>query len=294
MFPLYLQLNFILKSNLMVYKWMLIATICVLSAGVYSQEQDQLILPDVNEQDVEPFLFSMSTLTADKTPWVLSYSGSYGDNLTRAFGFNGVDQQLGVKGYLGKRFTLIGYLAVGVESVDNSAVSAQRAEVVRDLIGGNRNQKLRLGAGLGMSRDYSNVFSAVSRFTSTFESSNWKIGGNLLLEKALSGDRDAVDVITSLGIQYRLIGNLYAGAEAIGEDLEGIWEEDEAEGGAKLMLGPSVNLVPEKSRFTFSLSGGPVFWLTRSEVTNPAAIRDLPNDNGVIVRARLIFNLAGS
>ena len=107
----------------------------------------------------------------------------------------------------------------------------------------------------------------------------------LILEDALYGQ------ITSLGIHYRFTGNLYGGMEAIGEDLEGLWEEDEAEGGAKIMLGPSLNLAPSHSYFSFSLSGGPVMYVTRSPVTNPNAIRELPSENGLTLRARIIYTI---
>ncbi|MCK3684771.1 hypothetical protein [Maribellus sp. YY47] len=252
-------------------------------------------IPDIKDtRSAEPFLFSTSTLTAQDLPWVLSYGGSYGNNLSRGFGFNGVDQQLGVKGYLGNRFTMLAYVSLGVASADNSVVSAQRAEIIRDLIGGKKTDGIRLGFGGGLSRDYGGVFSIVGRATGSLESKRWKLAGNLLLEKALSSGRDKVDVLTSCGIHYKITDHFFAGAEAIGEDLEGLWEEDEAEGGARMMFGPSLNVVPERSRFTFSLSGGPAVYLTRSVVTNPDAIRELPGDNGMTVRARVVFNLSGS
>lgn len=263
--------------------------------NVLAQNPENLKLSEVNTlRSAEPFLFSTSTLTAKDLSWVLSYSGAYGNNLSRGFGFNGIDQQLGLKGYLGKQFTLLSFVALGIASEDNSVASAQRAEIIRDIVGGKKTDGLRLGIGSGMSRDYGGVFSVVGRFTAAFEKKRWMLGSNFLLEKALSGDRDKVDVLTSLGVQYKISENLYAGAEAIGEDLEGLWEEDEAEGGARLMFGPSINVIPERSRFSFSLSGGPAVYLTRSIVTNSDAIRKLPGDNGMTVRARVIFDLSGS
>ncbi|MCE4564324.1 hypothetical protein INQ51_08365 [Maribellus sp. CM-23] len=261
----------------------------------YAQESETTSFPEIGStRSAEPFLFSTSTLTARDAPWVLSYGGSYGNNLSRGFGFNGVDQQLGVKGYLGRRFTMLTYVSLGVASADNSVVSAQRAEIIRDLVGGKKTEGLRLGIGGGLSRDYGGVFSVVCRTTGALESRRWKLAGNLLFEKALSGNRDKVDVLTSLGVQYKITDHFFAGVEAIGEDLEGLWEEEEAEGGARMMFGPSLNLVPDRSRFSFSLSGGPAVYLTRSVVTNPDAIRDLPGENGMTVRARVIFSLSGS
>jgi len=134
----------------------------------------------------------------------------------------------------------------------------------------------------------------LSRVTVSYEAPRWKAGGNLLLEKAFAKDRDEIDVITSLGVHYRLSGSLYGGVEAVGEDMEGFWDDEEAEGGAKLLVGPSLNMTPKKSKLSFSLSGGPVFYGTQNQRTNPEAIRELPSRSGLMVRARVLFNLSGS
>lgn len=57
------------------------------------------------------------------------------------------------------------------------------------------------------------------------------------------------------GLHYRLLGKLYGGYEAVGEDLKGLWDEDEAEGGAKILVGPSLNMTTNNSRISFSVSG---------------------------------------
>lgn len=240
----------------------------------------------------EPFLFSVTTLTPEDLKWSIDYSGSYGERVSGPFGYDGIGQQFAVKGYVGKQFTLYASVALGLQG-DNTA-SAQQVEVIRNFFGGKKNQGLSIGAGLGIRRDYSNVKSLLSRITISYEAPRWKAGGNLLFEKAFANNRDAIDVITSLGFHYHLSGSLYGGIEAVGEDLEGFWDQEEAEGGAKLLVGPSVNMAPKKSRLSFSLSGGPVFYGTQNQRTNPEAIRELPSQSGLMVRARVLFNLSGS
>ncbi len=241
----------------------------------------------------EPFLFSVTTLTEEDQTWSVNYLGSYGERVEGPFGYDGVGQQFSLKGYLGSKLTLYAYTALGIPDGDNAA-SAQQIEVIRDFIGKRKPEGLRLGAGLGVSRDYSDVKSLLSRITMSFDVLRWKVGGNLLLEKSFASDRDAIDVITSMGLQYHFGGSLYGGIEAVGEDLEGFWDEEEAEGGAKLLVGPTINLIPNHSRFTFSAAGGPVMYATHSELTNPDAIRELPSQTGLTIRARIIFNLSGS
>ncbi len=80
----------------------------------------------------------------------------------------------------------------------------------------------------------------------------------------------------------------------MGQDLEGFWDSEEAEGGAKLLIGPSINVAPQSSRFSFSVSGGPVFYATHSTAVASGAIRDVGNvsaQNGYALRAMVSFNL---
>jgi len=241
----------------------------------------------------EPFLFSTTTLTPEDLRWSMDYSSSYGERVSGPFGYDGIGQQFAVKGYLGNRFTCYANTSFGFTG-GAQVLSAQQAEIIRDLFGGKKNMGLRIGLGIGVQRDYNNVKSALSRVTASFDAPRWKIGGNLLFEKAFAKDRDDIDVISSLGFHYCLLGRLYGGMEAVGEDLEGFWEEDEAEGGAKLLIGPSLNMTTNNSRISFSISGGPVVYASHSPLTNTEAMRELPNQPGLTIRARVVFNLSGS
>ncbi len=269
----------------------LISGIIVIAAEAQNPEENDVF---TTTRTSEPFLFSVTTLTPEDLTWSLDYSGSYGERVAGPFGYDGIAQQFGLKGYLGNRFTLYANASFGFPGEDNGANSAQQAEIIRDFIGGKKMHGLRFGLGVGVRRDYSNVKSLLSRVTASFDAPRWKAGGNILFEKAFADNRDDIDVITSLGFHYRLIGKLYGGVEAVGEDLEGFWDEEEAEGGAKLLIGPSLNMAPKNSRLSFSVSGGPVFYATRNQMTNPEAIRDLPSQSGLTVRARVVFNLSGS
>ena len=268
----------------------LLILVSLFSVLIYGQNQERSPSQNIISQAVQPYLFSVNTLTADSPIWSIDYSGGYGERVEDPFGYEGVDQQVAVKGYLGNRFTLYARAAFGFPD-GGSVSSAQQAEVIRDIIGGEKTLGFRLGLGLGGRFDYENVGAATGRITASYDTSFWRLNGNLLFEKAFSDDRDAIDIITSIGFQYRIFGNFYAGAEALGEDLEGFWDDEEAEGGAKVLVGPSLNLTPNASRFSFSLCGGPVIYATQSQMQPSEAIRDLPQKNGFTVRASILYNL---
>ncbi len=247
----------------------------------------------VSPRTSEPFLYSVTSLTPHDLKWSFDYSGSYGENVTGAFGYDGVSQQLAVKGYLGKQLTLYANASLGLAG-QNEIASAQQLEILRNFIGGKKTTGITLGWGIGARRDFTNVMSVISRGTLSFNTIRWKTNGNVLFEKAFASNRDAIDVIFSAGIHYNFVSGFFGGIEAIGEDLEGFWDKEEAEGGAKLLVGPSINLVPKNSKFSFSLSGGPVFYATQNQVTNPDAIRELPKESGLMIKARVVFNLSGT
>lgn len=270
------------------------AVICFSTIKCAAQNQSVTQFSKYNEGlAVQPFLFSLNTLTADHTKWNINYAGSYGQRGIRQVGNDGLGQQLGVKGYLGSRFTLYASAAVGFAN-GGGISSYEQAEVLRDVIGGKSNLGFRLGAGLGLCRDWSSVASAISRITASFDQANWRLAGNLRFEKAFNKSRDNLDLISSLGYQHRVGSRLYVGFEAVGQDLEGFWETEEAEGGAKLMIGPSINLMPYNSKLSFTLAGGPVFYATRSSVLPSEAVREIGNlatTNGYTLRALINFSL---
>ena len=272
------------KNNLILVGFLLIT---LMTRG---QQSEKTLYSDFI-QSPRPFLFSMTTLTDASHAWSIDYSGGYGERISGAFGYAGIDQQIAVQGYLGNRFTLFAKAAVGFP--DAGGVStAQQAEVVRDIVGGKKAMGFRLGLGLGGWYDYERAGAATGRITAAFDTPFFRLNGNMLFEKAFASDRDAIDVITSIGFQYRVLGGLYAGVEALGEDLEGFWDDEEAEGGAKVLVGPSINLTPLSSGFSFSFSGGPVIYATQSQIEAPSeAIRDLPVKNGFTVRARIVYTL---
>ena len=99
--------------------------------------------------------------------------------------------------------------------------------------------------------------------------------GNALFQKPMSEGRDAVDLITSVGWARKLPRGVSLGVEAIGEDLEGFWDREEAEGGARLLAGPSLHISPAGARWQLTATGGPVFH-PRDTQQSSDALRDLP------------------
>jgi hypothetical protein len=269
-------------------------TLLLATASVRAQSvTDMRAVNATGRGAVQPFLFSVNTLTGSNAYWAINASTNYAERTSGQFGYDGAAQQIAIKGYLGNRFTFYANANLGFAR-NGGLNSAQQAEIIHDFVGGRQAYGARFGLGLGANRDFSSVGAVFSRFTASYEAPRWRLGGNLRVEKAFSGSRDGIDLVTSFGFQHRLAGPVFAGFEAMGQDLEGFWEADEAEGGAKLLIGPSINIAPANSRFSFSASGGAVFYATHSMVPGSGAIRDVGNtatQNGYTIRAMVSFNL---
>ena len=159
-----------------------------LLAGLAANAQNQQYIKPLGSgggSAPQPFLFSVNTLTAESAGWSANYTGAYGERTTGPFGYDGVDQQFAIKGYLGNRFTLFANADLGVSNRGGTE-SAQQAEVIHDFVGGNKLFGSRFGLGFGVNRDFSNTGAIFSRVTASFEAASWRIGGNLRFEKAFS------------------------------------------------------------------------------------------------------------
>jgi len=77
--------------------------------------------------------------------------------------------------------------------------------------------------------------------------------GELVLEKAFAEGRDPIDLHLSLTNSVPVLPFLHLGVEYRGDDLEDLWEEEEAEGGARHFAGGFVAFLFGDQ---FSVQGG--------------------------------------
>ena len=135
----------------------------------------------------------------------------------------------------------------------------------------------------------------IARVVAGHSAELWHLQGNVLFQRPMSSERDAVDLITSVGWSRTLTHGVSLGVEAIGEDLEGFWEQEEAEGGARLLAGPSVRVAPDGRRWQLIATGGPMFHPADTGRAS-GALRELPPDRprtGYALKVSLSLDLLG-
>lgn len=184
-----------------------------------------------------------------------------GTREVRPFGSSGVES--------GARFKFNALDRVAIEGWGGALVSdgtyvnaAWSAEVSARILEQSRHF-VNLSLGAGFMRDYQSVSIPRARVTlgRTFGRVDTSLSGLFELPQAAS--RDGVDVILGAAASYRVSRTFAVGAEVLGEDLEGLWNAKEAEGGAKLVAGPTVWFKPAPS-FHLKLNAAAVVSATQS------------------------------
>lgn len=101
-------------------------------------------------------------------------------------------------------------------------------------------QGVDLGLAFGFGRDFRDTWFPRVRLYLGAQTGRLQFRAGVVAEFPLAEGRDDVDVVMSAAAAYRLSESWALGVEAAGEDLEGFFEEHEAEGGARLLLGPTL------------------------------------------------------
>ena len=186
------------------------------------------------------------------------------------------EHRVGVQAALGHRLTLVA--RVGLSDGSAGVRSSQQGELLYGVVQAP-SRRASLAIGLGVRHEAEGVNVLLGRVAAGRSAGDWRLDGNALFEKPYAAMRDAIDLITSVGVARRVTPSVHVGVELIGEDLEGFWEEDEAEGGARVLVGPSIRFAPPAARWQVSVAGGPVLHATRSAERSDAP-RSLPDAGG--------------
>ena len=249
-----------------------------------------LILPTAAAAQDRPFVFTLATSppTLSSGPQLrVDYELGLGDQAFHQQTSNGPEQRVGLQATVG-RLTFIGHVGVATET--GSYQSSQQGEVLVSLLP-RQASRFALAAGGGVVHEAGGANVLLGRLVAGHEGTATRVYGNLLLQHPLAAGRDAVDVITSVGWAARLTSSMSLGVEAIGEDVEGFWNPDEAEGGSRILLGPSLHLAPAGKAWQLSLAGGPTFHPTAVTGKFTTALRDLPATTTRDCAARMTFGI---
>jgi len=238
-----------------------------------------------------PFLFSVSTPTESSTStFRLEYDVGAGEQMFQSATTNQPEQRVAAQASW-RRVTVIGRFGVVAVS-DAPNRSMQSGEMLISLLD-QRQSRVTLAAGGGAEREPDGVTVLLARIVAAHDTPTWRLHGNVVFEKPLDPTRDALDVAFTSGWSRTIASGVALGVEEVAEDLEGFWDPNEAEGGARILVGPSLHLAPHGRAWQFTATGGPSFHPT-SSTRSSDAFRDLPPVAGRVgyaVRAGLTYRI---
>ncbi len=230
------------------------------------------------------FLFTMAQ-PGPNEPSFVHYDAAYGRQTFEPFGSDGVEQNLGLQANLGETFTLSAYLGMALNS--GASETTQQAELLGRVLRTD-DAGVDFSAGLGFRHEYSGTDVLLGRFIVGRRFNQWDAYGNLILEHAFAANRDDIDLTTTLGFSREITKGVRLGVEAVGQDLEGFWTPDEAEGGAVVFVGPDASLAFPGTPWNMDVGGGAIIRATYSPESS-SALRALPQSNGFIIRSELSY-----
>jgi hypothetical protein len=85
-----------------------------------------------------------------------------------------------------------------------------------------------------------------------------RLAASALGQHVVAPGRDAIDLVMTAGASYELWQTLRLGAEYVVQDLEGAFEHDEAEGGVRHFVGPTIGVHLGRAQ----IGAGPAFGLS--------------------------------
>jgi len=219
----------------------------------------------------KPFAFSITTADTPTRPQArVDYEVGAGEGSFHSNDAYQPEQRFNLQASIG-RITLLG--RVGLTSDGSAYQSSQSGEMLVTLT--PRGSRLSLAAGGGALHEAGGTNVLVSRIVVGSGSDVWTSQGNMVLQHPLDPDRDPLDLLFTGGISRRIAPHAAIGVEAVGEDLEGFWDPAEAEGGARLLVGPSLHLSWASGKWQLLCAGGPTLH-PRANERSSDALRDLP------------------
>jgi len=237
------------------------------------------------------YLYIVTPEQVGKNEWRAKYESAYAVDAVQPFGEDGVEQRVGTVYGISKRINLSAVASAVVDNGKSTTLGAAQVELMADLMPKTKSG-LALSAGAGWLREYQGVQTALARAALSWQKPKWRLDANALLQKPFAENRDAVDVLFSLGANAGLSQRWRVGVEALGEDLEGFWEEEEAEGGAKLLLCTTLAWSIQE-KLSLRLGAGPIYYLTRSNQDSqaPRMLHTSDTSVGALVRLSALYRI---
>ncbi len=203
-----------------------------------------LILPGLIHSEEKLFLYSSNYATPARREINLQYKIDYNRRACVKCGEKDVDKINNLQQWIGLESGLTDNLSLSAFGIMTYGVEDNVMRTDSFYLGGKyrigESGLLPLDAGLtfGYLQETGGIPVIQAGGILSKESGEINFTSNVLFEKAFEKGRDDIDMFITAGFSYEISEWLRTGIEYAGQDLEDLWEEEEAEGGARHIIGP--------------------------------------------------------
>jgi hypothetical protein len=184
-----------------------------------------------------PYLYQRAP-RAGELRTTVELESAVGTRDARPFGERGAEEALRVELRAGRVTVSARGGVLFVDGDRHAGASGELGVAILDQHRGDAPITLRASAAL--IRDYREDTSLRLAITGARDWARVNVTASAIGEKPFAEDRDTVDVIVGAAASVSIARRARLGAEIVGEDLEDAWEDEEAEGGARLLVGPTL------------------------------------------------------
>jgi len=232
-----MRYNSLIKTPAAVVTFILLATFSSLPASAADDESDSY----GTVLHASPYVYQRSGQGYDMSV-SLMYELGYGSRESRNFSQEGIENGLRARFQPWSFLGIEGFGGIVVDG-DGGGYKSEAASI--DIIARPLSQDryyVNLDLGAGYIYDYRNDHIPRIRLAIGHSFNRLDLSLSGLLEVPVgSAGRDEADIMTALALSYAFADEFRGGLEVAGEDLEGLFESEEAEGGAKILFGPTAD-----------------------------------------------------
>ncbi|GJG89231.1 hypothetical protein tb265_44120 [Gemmatimonadetes bacterium T265] len=204
--------------------------------------------------EARPYVFLVTPTAPRPGAWLATAEAGYAAQAFQPIGGEGVGPALSLQGQVTRALALFVRAGAAADArTTRTSLEGELRLTAHPFAGAGTGTYVTLGAGALRAYDATTALRARVGAGHAFARS--RVDADVAFDHVLAAGRDPVDVVTTLGWMRAVGPRAHLGVEAVGQDLEGFWDREEAEGGARVFLGPSGGV--SVGAWQVSVSGGP-------------------------------------
>jgi hypothetical protein len=140
-----------------------------------------------------------------------------------------------------RRLSLVGQAAFASLPGDGNTIASAVSGGIHALLVDPSSHAFRIATLVVVQRELSGAIAVATDFHGQYDFGRWRLAGCEHIEHAFAQGRDAVDLYSVIGVSARVRESWRVGAEYVAQELEALFDREEAEGGLRHFMGANAS-----------------------------------------------------